>query len=195
MKRLCLVRHGETDWNRAGKIQGRENVVLGETGKLQARQCAQYLMRSNWQRIYSSPLKRAMQTAEMIREHLGFTRIGILESFIERDYGQASGLTRSERLARFSDGDIPDLETKESVVNRVKRGLNYLVEEVRDERIIVVSHGGTINAVLSFLSHGEIGTGKTVLGNGSINMLTYNDDGWHIEGYNLVDHLTKETAD
>ena len=65
MNRICHVRHGETEWNRIGRLQGREDIDLNATGLQQAASCAEYLTQhGNWQRVISSPLKRAYQTTE-----------------------------------------------------------------------------------------------------------------------------------
>lgn len=65
---ICLVRHGETDWNKVGKIQGHTDIELNENGIRQAYACAEYLNNAPFELIITSPLKRAKQTAEIIAE-------------------------------------------------------------------------------------------------------------------------------
>lgn len=54
---ICLVRHGQTDWNALGKLQGQTDIPLNELGKIQARQCGEFLSKNDWDVIISSPLK------------------------------------------------------------------------------------------------------------------------------------------
>lgn len=61
---ICLIRHGETDWNVLGKVQGRTDIPLNSTGIVQAEKCAELLKLSKWDVIITSPLKRAKETAE-----------------------------------------------------------------------------------------------------------------------------------
>ncbi|MEI5870447.1 MULTISPECIES: Rid family hydrolase [Bacillus cereus group] len=63
---VCLIRHGETEWNAIGKLQGRENIDLNKYGKQQAEKCGLYLRENRWDVIISSPLSRAKQTAEIV---------------------------------------------------------------------------------------------------------------------------------
>jgi uncharacterized phosphatase len=65
---LCLVRHGETDWNSLGKLQGRADIPLNKIGVLQAEECRDVLKSSKWDVIITSPLKRAKETAEIINK-------------------------------------------------------------------------------------------------------------------------------
>ena len=64
--KICLIRHGETDWNVIGKLQGREDIPLNENGKIQAQYCGKALKNMVWTTIITSPLSRARQTAEII---------------------------------------------------------------------------------------------------------------------------------
>ncbi|MGK0532507.1 histidine phosphatase family protein [Bacillus sp. 'calajunan'] len=85
---LCLVRHGETEWNATGKLQGRENIDLNKNGKQQAGKCGLYLRENRWDVIISSPLSRAKQTAEIINQYmLALVEIIEMENFIECDFG------------------------------------------------------------------------------------------------------------
>ncbi|MGX1428958.1 broad specificity phosphatase PhoE [Cytobacillus horneckiae] len=78
MTMICLIRHGETDWNAQNRIQGRTDIPLNGKGKQQAIQCGKYLALNDWDVIISSPLIRARQTAELINENtnLPITIIG-----------------------------------------------------------------------------------------------------------------------
>ncbi len=186
---VCLVRHGETDWNREGRLQGREDVDLNVRGREQARLTAVFLGIDTWDVIISSPLSRALETAQIIADHLGIPHVHSMEEFVERDYGLAAGLIPREREERYPDGQWPGLESRESVSARCIAGLQSVVERYQGLRIVVVSHGSAINAILAALSGGQIGTGKTVLGNACVSTLHFTDGCWQIRLYNSVSHL------
>lgn len=69
------------------------------------------------------------------------------------------------------------------------RGLNLLVAEHPGRRLILVAHGGTLNAILAIISKGNIGSGKTALRNASLSLIHYQDEQWEIEYYDYTDHL------
>lgn len=100
---ICLVRHGETEWNTVGKLQDRENIKLNKNGIQQAEKCGLYLREKQWDIIISSPLSRAKHTAEIINTYM-LIPVDLIEmdNFIERDYGMASGLTTEERNENVS---------------------------------------------------------------------------------------------
>ncbi len=91
--KLLLTRHGQTDWNVAGKVQGTTDIELNETGKKQAKKTGEKLLDYNIDVIIASPLKRAKRTAEIIR---GNRNIPILldEGIKERCFGEFEGKTR-----------------------------------------------------------------------------------------------------
>ncbi|HET7577741.1 MAG TPA: histidine phosphatase family protein [Bacillales bacterium] len=186
---VCFVRHGETDWNKEGKIQGRSDIPLNRAGQEQANLVAQHLKHENWDVLAASPLQRAKKTAETIGASIGLSEIVEMAEFVERAYGDAEGLTKEEREAAFPDQKIPNRETDEELRERGMRGLQILLQQHPGKRILVVAHGGLINAVLSAASKGEIGTGKTRLANTSLSRLVYRENEWHIQDVNVIDHL------
>lgn len=186
---VCLVRHGETDWNHEGRLQGREDVPLNERGRDQAALCAALLAREGWDILVTSPLSRAAETGRIIADRLKIGVVLVMEEFIERDYGAAAGLTPREREERFPSGEWPGLESRESVATRCRAGLSALVERYPGRRIVVVSHRAAINAILADLSGGEIGSGKTVLANACLSLVRFRSAAWEIESYNVVSHL------
>lgn len=190
---VCLVRHGETDWNREGRLQGREDVELNDRGREQARLTAAFLASQPWDLIVASPLARATETARIIAEGMGIRRVMTMEEFIERDYGEAVGLAAAARETSYADGAWPGLEDGESVSRRCLAGLRTLGQRHSGQRVIVVSHGAAINAILAALSGGEIGTGKTRLGNACLTSIHLRDGAWGIESYNSVSHLGMPT--
>ncbi|TXH71356.1 MAG: histidine phosphatase family protein [Thiothrix sp.] len=184
---FCLVRHGQTDWNAAGRIQGLEDIELNAVGRAQATQTGLYLQQWQWDRIISSPLKRATESAEIIAEQLGLAPVEIMDVFMERDYGDCSGMTAAQRKQSFPDGIIPRQETLETLQKRVLQGLRQLKQEPQ-ARTLIITHGGVINSLLAYMSRGEIGTGKSILHNASLALFQYEQD-WRILAYNLTTHL------
>ena len=170
---ICLIRHGETDWNVIGRLQGREDIPLNENGKIQAKHCGMALKSNTWTAIITSTLLRAKQTAEIIAGVLNIQEINEDINLIERDYGKASGLTEKERVALFPDGKYEGMEHWEALRDRMYNSIIEYANKFYANNIIIVSHGSAINSILAELSNHEIGTGKTRLKNACINMLTY----------------------
>lgn len=180
---ICIVRHGETDWNSSGRLQGREDIELNDLGRKQAIQIAEYFQDEPWDVVVSSPLKRAYETAQIIAASLKIPTVHVVDELKERDYGSASGLLPEERRIRFPYG-IPDSEEFEHLRQRAMRGFSKVTNEFRGKRIIAVSHGGLINSILYSLSNGEFGSFKTRLKNGCINKISLKEDNWSVEFYN-----------
>lgn len=187
---LCLVRHGETEWNLLRKIQGRTDIPLNETGKNQALDCKRYLSSLQWDLIVSSPLKRATKTADIINESMNLPYL-IMDDFIERNYGSIEGLTLEQRENLNPDFQCPAQEKQDVLISRVMSGMNQLHQQYKNKRIIVVAHGGVINRILSFLSEGALGSGKTSLYNGSLTYIQFQEGKWHIKDYNQTTHISR----
>src|SRR5690606_174542 len=100
---LGLIRHGLTDWNKAGKMQGQTDIPLNEEGKRQARALAVYLQQERWRwdRISSSDLQRASATARIISDVLGLGDVHLDPLLRERGFGLAEGMTVAERQAKY----------------------------------------------------------------------------------------------
>lgn len=188
MTLICLIRHGETDWNKVGKIQGRTNIPLNESGIEQAKKCAAILEKSKWDMLLTSPLLRAKQTAELMNKH---TQLPLMEmdAFTERDYGDAEGMTPEVRNRLFSNRAYPNMETREELLERIGDGLRHIEDTYPDKKILLVTHGGVINTILAHLSDGEIGSGKTKLNNACVSHIYLQAGIWRIKNFNLVDHL------
>ena len=181
---ICLIRHGETDWNLSGRLQGSEDIELNHTGRMQAIQLADYLKRESWDMIISSPLKRAYETAQIIATGLSLPEIKVKDELKERCYGAASGLLPEERRRLFSDGTIPGQEEFEKLRKRAMEALDNTVKENAGKRILMVTHGALTNSVLYTLSGGQFGSFRTRLKNGCINLLIHAGSNWSVVFYN-----------
>ena len=187
---ICLVRHGETDWNVLGKLQGRTDIRLNKSGILQAEECSEYLKSLQWDVIITSPLKRAKQTAEIINKNLNLSLIE-MKDFLERDYGKAEGMLLEERIAAFPDKSYPNQEDRLTLNNRVMLGIQEINQRYAGSNILLVAHGAVINAILADLSKGKVGSEKTELKNACINNIHYHQDRWRIKDFNQISHLSK----
>lgn len=189
MTTICLVRHGETNWNAAGILQGQKDTPLNENGRVQAEESGQYLKNLEWDIMITSPLKRAKQTAEIIQKQLQLPLMEMPE-FMERGYGAAEGLTPEDRASKFPDKAYPGQEERDSFILRVMLGIDKINEEHKGKTVLLVAHGAVINAILAELSSGEIGSGKTSLINACISNIEYKNEAWKIKNYNQVKHLS-----
>jgi broad specificity phosphatase PhoE len=148
---ILLVRHGETDWNLERRVQGHSDRPLNETGRAQAREVAAALAGEPIDAVYSSDLVRAHETARIVAEvrGLGVTAVPDLR---ERNFGTWEGLTDDEIFERFPSaktGAWGDGETREEMARRVLGALRRIAEAHPGGRVLVVSHGGPLRAVLT----------------------------------------------
>ncbi len=186
---ICLIRHGETDWNAQRRIQGRTDIPLNEKGIQQARECRDFLKNSEWDLIITSPLKRAKQTAEIINEALNIDVIE-MDEFIEKSFGDVEGMTLQERRSAYPDRNYPNQEDDEAFSSRIQKGIEKIQEKYEHGKVILVAHGAVISTLLAILSDGKIGTGKTRLGNACISNIHFHEGMWLIKDYNQISHLS-----
>lgn len=142
--RIILVRHGETDWNTDGLVQGRTDLPLNARGREQAADVARALAGRGIRRVVSSPLLRATQTAEVIAKELGLAGFDVDADLVEQAFGRAEGLRWEDATARYPEG-VPGLEERPSVVARAMAALERWADP--GETITVVTHRGVINAL------------------------------------------------
>jgi broad specificity phosphatase PhoE len=155
---LYLIRHGETDWNRDRRIQGQSDTPLNDLGREQARLLGQRLADVPFDLAYSSDLSRAIETAELILESRPMpvtTDVGLRErAFGEWEGGSAEEIARAypERWAAWRSGarDVspPGGETQVELERRVTLALDDIVAVNHGRTLLVVSHGGAIQATL-----------------------------------------------
>lgn len=150
LHRLCLVRHGETDWNRDGRLQGLTDAALNERGRCQARALADRLRGASADGLYASPLSRAAETAAILGEAFGRTPVP-LDGLRERDVGVWGGLTYDEVKVRFpgewervaAGEDLPvgGGETKSEVTARMVATIDGIAALHPGGTVYVVGHG------------------------------------------------------
>lgn len=146
MSIICFLRHGQTDWNVKGLMQGIEEIPLNETGIMQAKQASSELANAldgkdfKFDRIYTSPLSRARVTAQEFAKKLGDIPVIVDKRLIERDFGILSGKTYDKNSkAVLQDMTEPSVETAKSLIDRVN---SLIKDEVKNnENVIFVTHG------------------------------------------------------
>lgn len=182
---IYLIRHGETDWNLTGRVQGREDVPLNETGRIQANKCAIALQDKNIRTIITSPLSRAVQTAHIISNSAKDAELIIDDGLIERDFGKMSGMTydRHKYFDTFNHEDT--MEPIDKLSKRLIDCIHRYALKYKDQDIVMVSHGAAINSVIMVLTEGQEGSGKTRLKNGCISILTYENYELKLGSFNL----------
>ncbi|MEO8797098.1 MAG: histidine phosphatase family protein [Polyangiaceae bacterium] len=169
MRVLYLARHGETEWNALGKLQGANDVPLNQRGRDQAKALGTALSKEGIVRVMASDLSRARQTVEIAAASLGVTELALDPELRERSFGHFEGLTRLECEAKYpeawlawtQENVIPDGgEHTHLVVARMKRAITRCLD--RGGPMLVVSHGGAMRLVLNELTgrlHEPIGNG------------------------------------
>jgi len=159
--KLIFCRHGETDWNAEGRMQGHADIPLNQIGINQAYNLKERLKDIKIDFIFSSPLKRALETAEIINESLHIPLI-IEPALIERDLGKYEGLTRSEiekmgiNIHLELDNKIPTVESALEIEERIYNLLDKLKREYEDKTILIVSHGGVGKVVYWYFNSPKI---------------------------------------
>ena len=151
--RIGWIRHGQTEWNRLGKIQGIMNIPLSAEGIRQAERLADRLAIERghrWQGIVSSDLDRAAKTAAIIADRLNIP-MRTDPRLRERSFGEAEGTTLGERIARWGDDwrrRVPDQETDERMLDRGMAFVRDHVDRHRGEDWLVVTHGSFLARML-----------------------------------------------
>jgi probable phosphoglycerate mutase len=183
---ISLVRHGQTDWNLAKRIQGSSDIPLNQTGRGQAQTTGLALAGGRFDGIYASPLSRALETARIIAGHVGLGEPGRLPAVAERHYGEAEGLTGEQILERWPDGvAVPGRETRDEVVARALPALERLGEEHPGENLIVVSHGGVISSLVRHVTDHALPKPGELIPNGSVHRFLYEDGRLSLDRFNL----------
>jgi len=148
---MILVRHGETEWNRVERFRGRADVPLNGTGLAQAKAMARRVA-AEWRpvAIYSSPLTRAVKTAEAVAWHFDL-RVEVNSGLIDIDYGEWQGLTPDEVRERWPKivdawynaphtAQIPNGETLDDLRVRAMSTVNEMAKRHKGQTIVLVGH-------------------------------------------------------
>lgn len=153
--KICIIRHGQTNWNVKGIIQGQQDIELNETGIKQAQEKIKEFNKYNFDLIISSTLKRARKTAEILNREKNIEII-YDDRLRERYFGDYEGTP-----ANFNEDPIYNLktnikenniETAQEIYNRVSGLLDEIKEKYKDKKVLLVTHGGTTRAIEAYFN-------------------------------------------
>lgn len=180
MTLLTLIRHGETDWNRDGRVQGATDIPLNDTGRAQAREVGMLLAERRVSDaplvLVSSDLSRAAETADIIAGALGVAAVARYAGLRERAYGEAEGLNADEFHARWGEwhsAQVPGAEAWQDVRARALRAIRDVIRDARHAsaprapEVVAVAHGGLIRQVIRHATADELPGEGERLPNGS----------------------------
>jgi probable phosphoglycerate mutase len=202
--RIVLIRHGETAWNAAQRIQGHFDEPLNDRGRWQAARLAAALLDEGLAHVYSSDLARARQTAEVLAQAIGVAEVRTEAALRERAFGRFEGLTYAEVEQRWPDdvrrwrsrepGFAPGGgETPEDFYARCVAGAAAIVARHPGEAIALVAHGGVLDCLYRAATGADLRAPRTwQLGNAAINRLLWNGIGFALVGWNDDAHLLAE---
>jgi broad specificity phosphatase PhoE len=199
---VLLIRHGQTDWNKIGRWQGHTDIPLNDRGHQQARLLAHRLATWPISVIYTSDLKRAVQTADPLGAKLGL--VPIKEPALrERNGGFFQGLTREELQARFGeewrrvrqDGLAPpNGESDLDLAMRVEAAFQQMVNRHKGDMIAMISHGGALKVLISHILGLPLGQPApfSLSGNTGLSIVKTNENGSILTLLNDVSHLEND---
>ncbi len=183
--RIYLIRHGTTDDNVKGVFQGRKNVELGAMGKSQVEYLCRWSKKVALDAVYTSPLRRAEETAEALCKHRMHLAPIWEDGLIEIDVGDLEGKTRAENLISYpeqmrqikeepSKFIAPQGESSKEVYDRMVATIDKIVKENEGDTVAVVSHGFAIQLYLGYVKgipFEEIQ--REIVGNASITCIEF----------------------
>lgn len=182
---LLLVRHGETDWNRSGRVMGDQAIPLNQVGERQAQVCAEILSRTPISGVFTSPVLRAVQTAEILRrphevplQHISELReigVGLWINRYWKDF--ADDPARRDWYGQPDTARPSGGETLREVQHRAVGAVERIIKCPQDKPYVFVSHGDVIRAILAHYLHLDLG----ILRNATIDHVS-------VSGLDVSDH-------
>jgi broad specificity phosphatase PhoE len=201
MSKLYILRHGETEWNREQRAQGCSNdIPLSDVGIKQAEAAAKKLKDEKIDLIFTSPLKRAFQTAQIIAKYHNI-EVERLKEFMEINFGCWEGLSYKEMSEKYPEvvavwrstphlAQIPNAETLVELRERSMGKLNEIIKVHDDKNILIVSHGITCKVMIASLMGIDLGNlHKIRQDNTAINIFEYRNNSFYTLLLNDTCHL------
>ncbi len=200
--RICLVRHGETDWNAEKRLQGQIDIDLNAVGESQAAAVRPGLVHHRFTAAYSSDLSRAWRTAQIATHGLGLA-VSPAPTLRERHYGDYQGLTTDEAVhrhpemhrqhaARSLHYDYGSGESLADFAQRVMDSLAELAARHRGESILVFTHGGVLDVVYRAAVGRDLEAPRDFpIPNAALNWLEHRDGHWQLISWADRAHLER----
>lgn len=203
---ITLIRHGETDWNRAKRLQGHIDIGLNDEGQAQAQRLGAALASEPFDAIIASDLQRAQQTAQAVAQHQDIN-VQSEPRLRERCYGKLEGLTYSE-IAEQHPRNYTAWQTREvdfvpeggeslqMFYDRVQDGVQALLSKHAGQRVAWVAHGGVLDCIYRIATGLDLAAPRDFdLKNASVNRLHFSNGTLQIVEWGNVDHLEAGTLD
>ena len=199
---IYLTRHGQTLWNIEKRLQGRGNSPLTEQGIERAKELRDRIKYIHIDIIYSSPIERALTTANIIK---GDKSIEVItdDGLMEMCFGDYEGKITDEVMKENPNWDIslimkgnteltaPNGENLAEVRDRVARSMNKIIEENRGKTILIVAHGITLKAIMYYFKDGEVNS--EVIGQATLTKVNVDENNkFYIEFKNDNSHFTQK---
>lgn len=204
--RICLIRHGETEWNAERRIQGQIDIGLNATGVQQAEAAGRWLRDAGISALYSSDLKRARTTAEAIGRAVGLVPT-LVPEMRERNYGIFQGLTYAEAQRKHPEGyaafegrnadyAFEHGESLTAMFARVTGKLQAIAAAHPGQTLAIVLHGGVLDVINRFVRGNPLEVPRDFLiPNAGLNWIHTVDGVWHIETWGETAHLAPGALD
>jgi len=182
--KIYLLRHGETDWSKIGKLQGHTDIPLNECRVKQITAVGEYFARKgeNLDVIISSPLIRARKSAEIVADITGYPieNIVIEPNFIERCFGLGERLDPEEREAKLTGIDW-NIESVEDLCDRASIIRKY-AEQYFGKTLLIAGHGSIIKAILTYARNGQFSynEGHIIFRTGEFCLLEYDGENFSL---------------
>ena len=198
MTKIFLVRHGESQWNVLKKVQGQQDILLTDKGILQANLIGDRLINEYIDKIYSSDLRRAYDTAVIIGKKIGLNNVIPIKEFREINFGKWEGMNHDELYKEYHNEiqiwrrnpknlNLKGAETLRGLQARVMRGMNKVLANNAGNNILIVSHGVALKTMILGLLDMDLSYYKNLtLNNTSLTIIEDRD-------YNRVIRVLNDT--
>lgn len=175
---ICLVRHGQTNWNKERIIQGRINNPLNDEGRLQVKTVGKTLKQIDptWDIIIASPLDRTIESAKILAEELNYHGdIIINNNVIEREFGKAEGQNICDEIyQKILTDDVIGLETSKELQTRAYNALMSIAKQYPNKKILIATHSHFIKGFYTGIDNSY--TFVSPLYNASLNYVHIEDN-------------------
>lgn len=196
MTRLLVVRHGETDWNADARVQGYSDIPMNDNGRRQVERTARMLSATHVTAVYSSDLRRATETADILAAGRGLPVIP-MPALRERCWGAWEGRTLPQLAVEDPDGyarlragewvDPAGSEDYEAMQSRVSGAFESISATHHGETVLLATHGGPVKVLTAWVLGAPVAAHhKMRIGNASVTTFILRDDRFVLESYNLT---------